>query len=199
MREDPPQSSPPLPPYRPPYPLRSYLARIAWGAVAWTLWPIGFARLFSLRPALLRLFGARVAGPSLIAASAQVEMPWLLSMGPEVCLGPRVRVYNIGGVELGQHVVISQDAYLCGGTHDYTDLSYPLIRKPIVIRDHAWIAAGAFIGPGVTIGEGAVVGARAVVTKDVEPWTVVAGNPARVIRRRELKLPAAPTNAEDSG
>jgi len=50
-----------------------------------------------------------------------------------------------------------------------------------------WIGAGAFVGPGVTIGEGAVVGARSVVTKDVEPWTVVAGNPAKFIKKREIK------------
>ncbi|WP_431137886.1 hypothetical protein [Psychroserpens mesophilus] len=47
-----------------------------------------------------------------------------------------------------------------------------------------WICAGAFIGPGVTIGEGAVVGARAVVTSNGEPWTVVAGNPAILIKKR---------------
>ena len=58
--------------------------------------------------------------------------------------------------------------------------------KQIVIGDDAWIAAGAFIGPGVTIGAGAVVGARAVVMKDVPPWTVVAGNPAKFISKRVL-------------
>jgi putative colanic acid biosynthesis acetyltransferase WcaF len=63
----------------------------------------------------------------------------------------------------------------------------PLLKPPIVIRDAAWICADAFIGPDVTIGEGAVVGARAVVVKDVEPWTVVAGNPARTIKRREIQ------------
>ena len=50
-----------------------------------------------------------------------------------------------------------------------------------------WIATGAYVLPGVTIGEGSVVGAGSVVTKDVEPWTVVAGNPAKFIKKRELK------------
>jgi putative colanic acid biosynthesis acetyltransferase WcaF len=53
-----------------------------------------------------------------------------------------------------------------------------LVTAPIRIGPGAWVAAGAFIGPGVTVGDGAVVGAGAVVMRDVEPWTVVAGNPA---------------------
>ena len=57
----------------------------------------------------------------------------------------------------------------------------------MTICDNAWIATGATILLGVTIGEGAVVGACAVVTKDVEPWTVVAGNPAKVIKQRILE------------
>jgi putative colanic acid biosynthesis acetyltransferase WcaF len=59
--------------------------------------------------------------------------------------------------------------------------------KPIVVADKAWVAADAFIGMGVTIGEGAVVGARAAVFKDVEPWTVVGGNPAQFIKKRVIK------------
>jgi len=61
----------------------------------------------------------------------------------------------------------------------------PVVTAPIMIQDHAWVAADAFIGPGVTIGEGAVVGARSSVYRNVEPWTVVGGNPARVIKKRE--------------
>jgi len=63
----------------------------------------------------------------------------------------------------------------------------PLITSPIVIENQAWICADAFIGPGVTIGKSAVVGARAAAFKDVEPWTVVGGNPAKFIKKREIK------------
>ena len=58
---------------------------------------------------------------------------------------------------------------------------------PIVICDSVWVAAEAFIGPGVTVGQGAVVAARTCVVKDVEPWTVVGGNPAKVIKKRIIK------------
>ena len=61
-----------------------------------------------------------------------------------------------------------------------------LTYSPILIGSQAWVAARAFVGPGVTVGEGAVVGACAVVTKDVEPWTVVAGNPAKFIKNRVI-------------
>jgi putative colanic acid biosynthesis acetyltransferase WcaF len=60
----------------------------------------------------------------------------------------------------------------------------PLITAPIVVEARAWIAADVFIAPGVTIGEGAVVGARSSVFTNVAPWTVVAGNPTRIIKKR---------------
>lgn len=59
--------------------------------------------------------------------------------------------------------------------------------KPIVIEDDVWIGLKATILKGVRIGQGAIIAAGAVVTKDVEPWTVVAGNPARVVRELEIK------------
>jgi putative colanic acid biosynthesis acetyltransferase WcaF len=63
----------------------------------------------------------------------------------------------------------------------------PQTFAPIVIADQVWIAADAFIGPGVQVGEGAVIGARSSVFEDVEPWTVVGGNPAKFIKKREIK------------
>jgi putative colanic acid biosynthesis acetyltransferase WcaF len=61
-----------------------------------------------------------------------------------------------------------------------------LISAPITIEEQAWVAADAFVGMGVTIGKGAVVGARASVYADVEPYTVVGGNPAKFIKKREI-------------
>lgn len=174
-------------PARAPYPVRTYCARVAWTLVQATLWRLAWKRVWFLRPLLLRCFGARIALSVLVSESVRVHFPWALAIGEHNAIGPGVTFYNLGGIRIGDRVVISQDAYLCGGTHDYTLPSYPLLRLPIVIEDDVWIGAGAFIGPGVRVGRGAVVGARAVVTKDVPEWKVVAGNPARVIKDRILR------------
>jgi len=110
-------------------------------------------------------------------------------VGDWSAIGEETLIYTLGPVTIGQQVTISHRAHLCAGTHDYNQASMPLVKPPIVIGDQAWVCADAFVGPGVTVGEGAVVGARSVVTKNVEPWTVVAGNPARFLKRRAL--PAA--------
>ena len=160
------------------------------------LW--GFCRLFFFRPFslpifnswrlfILRIFGAKIGSGCKISSSVKVWAPWNLEIGQQTAIGPEAGCYSPGKIILGNKVVISQHAYLCTASHDYNKKENPLITRPIIVRDYAWIAAGAYIGMGVTIGEGAVVGARAVVTRDVMPWTVVAGNPAMFIKNRKLE------------
>lgn len=136
---------------------------------------------------LLRLFGARIDATAIVYSSAKVYYPANLTMGAYACLASDVDCYNVAPVTIGANSTVSQGAYLCTASHDITDPLNPLVTKPIVIEDQAWVAAGAFVGMGVTIGQGAVVGARTAVFKDVEPWTVVGGNPARFIKRREIR------------
>jgi putative colanic acid biosynthesis acetyltransferase WcaF len=175
-----------------PYPAWTYPARALWVLVQSTLWRLAWRRIFVLRPALLRLFGARVAWRTQLPGSLRIHFPWRLSVAAGTSVGPGVTFYNLGGLAIGSRVVISQNAYVCGGTHDYTVPTYPLVCKPVTIEDDVWIGAFAFLCPGVRVGQGAVVGACAVVTKDVAPWTVVAGNPARVIRARVMQNAGAP-------
>lgn len=136
---------------------------------------------------LLRLFGAKIDATAIVYSSAKVYYPANLTMGAYACLASDVDCYNVAPVTIGANSTVSQGAYLCTASHDITDPLNPLVMKPIAIEDQAWVAAGAFVGMGVTIGQGAVVGARAAVFKDVEPWTVVGGNPAKFIKRREIK------------
>ncbi len=127
-----------------------------------------------------------MARPSGVRGSTRIFHPWLFSIGRWSIISDGVTIYNLGPIRIGEHVVISQDAYLCAGTHDYTRPDLPLLRPPITIESGVWIGAGAFIGPGVTIGRNSVIGARAVVVKDVPPGVVAAGNPARVIKERAM-------------
>lgn len=168
--------------------LSNKIGRLIWNICYWI-----FFRPFSLnffngwRNFVLKIFGAKVGAKANIYASAKIWAPWNLEIGSYSCLGCKVDCYNQGGIAIGSHTIISQKTYLCASTHDSTIPNFPLICKPIFIEDQVWVAADAFIGPGVTIGEGAVVGARSAVFKNVEPWTVVGGNPAKFIKKREIK------------
>jgi putative colanic acid biosynthesis acetyltransferase WcaF len=143
--------------------------------------------LHGWRRFLLRLMGARIASTAAVHASARIWAPWNLIMEDCAALGPYVDCYSVAPVTLGAGCVVSQYSYLCTATHDYTELALPLVSKPIMIGRSAWVCADVFIGPGVTVGEGAVVAARSSVYRDIEPWTVVVGNPARFLKRRTLK------------
>ena len=161
-------------------------ARILWGVIKifFRLSPRPF---FIWRVTLLRLFGAKIGRNVHIYSSSDIYFPWNLEVGDWSSIGENVLIYNLEKVVIGSKTTISHRAHICAGTHDYTDPVLPLKKIPIHIADQVWVCADSFIGPGVHVGEGAVVGARAVVIKDVEEWTVVAGNPAKPIKTRYLK------------
>jgi hypothetical protein len=93
-------------------------------------------------------------------------------------------VYNPEQVTLGSHAIVSQQAYLCGATHDYEDPAFPLVAFPISIGPYAWVCARATVQPGVSVGEGAVLALGSVATRNLDPWTVYAGVPARRVKTR---------------
>jgi putative colanic acid biosynthesis acetyltransferase WcaF len=171
-----------------PYTRREYAVRFLWRFVQATLFRWSPPRAWGWRRWLLRCFGAKVADTAGVRPSTKVFHPWLLSMGARSMLADGVIVYNLGPVSIGAHSTVSQDTYICAGTHDYSRRDLPLRRPPITIGDGVWVAAQAFIGPGVTIHNNAVVGARSMVARDVPAGMIVAGNPARVIRPRPMKL-----------
>lgn len=137
---------------------------------------------------MLRAMGAKVGRRVLVYPTARVWAPWNLVLADGCVIGPGAECYNVDVIEVGAGAVISQRAYLCSATHDIDIGNFQLLSGRIVIGEEAWVAAEAFVGPGVTVGTGAVVGARAVATRDVLPWNVVAGNPARVVRVRGIRV-----------
>lgn len=167
---------------------KNQLARFIWNIV-WFLLAKPFPRSVgnSWKLFLLRLFGAKVHKTSVVYSSVKIWAPWNLEMDENSCLAPEVDCYNVDWVKIGSNTTVSQKTYLCAASHNIYETTMPLITAPIIIEDQVWIAADAYIGPGVTIHQGAVVAARAVVVKDVEPWTIVGGNPAKFIKKREVK------------
>jgi putative colanic acid biosynthesis acetyltransferase WcaF len=173
----------------PSFTLRNRLYRLVWSAVwlffaSWTPPPLHGWRRF-----LLRAFGARIAATANIYASARIWSPANLCMGEYACIGPRVTVYSMALITFEPYSLVSQGAHLCAGTHDIEDQAFQLQARPISIGFRAWVAAEAFVGPGVNIGDGAVLGARACAFRDLEPWTVYVGNPAKALRARKVRYP----------
>lgn len=167
------------------YSLSVQLMRVAWGfgRIIFRMIPRPF---YAPRRFILRCFGARLGRRVNVANTATIYFPWNLEVGDWSSIGERAMIYNLGKITIGKQATISQGAHLCAGSHDFRDPAMPLLTLPITIGDQAWVCADAFIGPRVVVGEGAVVGARAVAVRSVPPWTVVAGNPAVILKRRDF-------------
>lgn len=175
--------------YRSRYGFKHRFVRALW-SIVWTLFarPLPRSMGGGWKRFLLRLFGAKIPKTSNVYSSAKIFWPANLIMGEYSCIDSNVNFYNVDKVYIGDNTTISQGAFICPGSHDISDPMNPMICKPMYIEDQVWIASEAFVGgSGIRIGQGAVVGARAAVFKDVEPWTVVGGNPAKFLKMREIK------------
>ena len=167
--------------------LSNKMGRVVWSVVYLLLFRPFVPRIFrKWRVLVLRLFGAKISWKCTVHASAKIWAPWNLEMGDYACLGQKVDCYNQGRITIMDNATVSQKCYLCASSHDYTSERHNLFLAPIIVEPRAWVAADAFLGPNVKVGEGAVVGARAAVFKDVPPWTVVGGNPAKAIKKRVI-------------
>ncbi len=174
-----------------PFSLPNRVARLLW-SIVWLLFYRPSPKSFhGWRRLLLKAFGAKIGKGAHPYPSAKIWAPWNVEMGDHSCLSHEVDCYSVDKIKIGSHATVSQYSYLCTASHDITDPHMKLVTGPISIGDGAWITADVFIGPGVTIGEGAVVGVRSAVFKDVAPWTVVIGNPAKFIKHRELRTRGA--------
>lgn len=175
-------SPPQSPRYQSPWPFRHRIRMLLWECCwsllcSWTPKPLNPWRLF-----WLRVFGASIQGTPFVHQRARIAIPWKLVLHHRACLGDRANAYSLDRIEIGEGATVAQEAYLCTGTHDFSDPALSLVTKPIVIGSGAFIGARAFLMPGVTIGQNAVVGACSVVTHDVAAGGRVAGNPGRDLR-----------------
>lgn len=174
-----------LPEYTTRFSFKNKLYRLIWNITYYILFRPFIGNAFNRwRILLLKLFGAKIGKGSVIYSTAKIWYPKNLAIGQRTCIGPKVFCYNPQQITIGNKVTISQNSYLCGGSHDINDLALGFISAPIVIKDFSWVCANCFIMMGTTIEEGCIIGATASLFKSTEPWSVYGGNPAKFIKKR---------------
>jgi len=177
---------------RPAFSFSNRARRLVWNITWLLLFRLSPRPFHAWRAMLLRLFGATLGPDCHFYPKAKVWAPWNLFCADHVAAGDGVEIYNPSPMQFASHVILSQDCYLCGATHDYNDPTFPLLAYQMSFGQYAWICARASVGPGVNVGEGAVLGLGSVATRDLAPWTVYSGNPATIIRERTRHPNATP-------
>ncbi len=168
-------------------PLREKVLERLWGLVNRTLfrWSPWFMRRY--RVALLKFFGAKVDWRSSVARTALIDSPWNLTMAPYASLGEGAWLQCYLPITIGLYSCVGAEVCLLTGSHDITSPTFRFQGAPITLEANVWIASRALVKSGVTLHQGAVVALGAVVVKDVAAWTVVGGNPARVLKQRVIR------------
>jgi putative colanic acid biosynthesis acetyltransferase WcaF len=173
---------------KPSFSLENRMARLAWSIVWGLLFRPSPRPMHAWRSFLLRCFGAQLGSNCHFYPRARIWAPWNLLCADSVTLGDEAEIYNPSPITMGSHAIVSQQAYICGATHDYNDPAFPLISFPMSLGAYCWVCARAAVLPGVNVGDGAVLGLGSIATKDLKPWTVYAGSPAHAVKLRAERV-----------
>jgi putative colanic acid biosynthesis acetyltransferase WcaF len=169
-----------------PHSTPNRIARSLWNVCAGLLYRPSPRAAHRYRVLLLRLFGARVHWTAHPYPKCRIWLPKNLTMDAYSCLADDVDCYNVATIEIGSFAIVSQYSYLCTATHDYNDPNLPLQSKPIKIGERSWVCARATVQPGVTLGEGSILALGSIATRDLEPWMIYGGVPAKKIKERVM-------------
>jgi putative colanic acid biosynthesis acetyltransferase WcaF len=170
---------------RPAFTRKNRLARVLWHLVWVLLYRPSPRPMHGWRTMLLQLFGAKMGPQCHFYPKGKIWAPWNLICEDHCTLADDAEIYNPSSFYMESHAIISQQAYICGATHDYDDPSFPMISYPMRVGAYSWVCARASVGPGVMIGAGAVLGLGAVANGNLEPWTIYSGAPAVKIKARK--------------
>jgi acetyltransferase-like isoleucine patch superfamily enzyme len=149
---------------------------------------VAYIPFWFVRRMFLRIMGLKIGNGAVLNMRQYLLGPGYFSVGEYSHVNPGCLLDERGGLEIGNCVSISHRVMLITGGHDVQAGDFGEDHRPIKIGNHVWIGAGATVLKGVEIGEGAVVAAGAVVVKNVPPFSIVAGVPARMIGQRNDKL-----------
>lgn len=168
-------------------PGRPVLVRMLWHLTSVLFVQCNWNPSSAVRIWCLRLFGASIGKGVVIKPGVQIKYPWFLKTGNHVWIGEHVWIDNLTVVNIGDHVCVSQGAYLLTGNHDYTAEKFELIVKPVILEPGVWIGAKAIVCPGVTAASHAVLTVGSVATKDLAAFMIHSGNPALPVKERVFK------------
>ncbi|PTQ99354.1 maltose O-acetyltransferase [Mucilaginibacter yixingensis] len=146
--------------------------------------PSHTVRLFYYR----KVMQYRIGKGTAILMDCTFDCTRSIAIGANSVINGKCRLDNKGGISIGSNVSISHESIILSADHDINSPDFAGRERPVTIEDYVWIGTRAMIMPGITIGKGAVVAAGAVVTRDVAPFDVVAGVPAKVIKQRNHHL-----------
>lgn len=173
---------------RPAFSARDRARRLLWNVCRALLYRPSPRPLHAWRSLLLRLFGATMGPNCHFYPGSKVWAPWNLICADQVTAADGVDIYNPAPMRFGSHAIVSQDAFLCGATHDYDDPRFPLLAFAMEFGPYSWVCARASVAPGVSLGEGAVLGLASVATRNLDAWGVYAGAPAVKVKERKRTM-----------
>tara|TARA_B110000046_G_C13015785_1_gene408676 strand:+ start:2576 stop:3139 length:564 start_codon:yes stop_codon:yes gene_type:complete len=140
-----------------------------------------------IKRGVLRMFGAKIGKGVVIKPAVNIKYPWFLTIGDNSWIGENVWIDNLGKVEIGQNVCISQGALILCGNHDYKKRTFDLIVGDIVLEDGVWIGAQSIVTGNVRCESHAILIAGSVASNDLNSYSIYRGNPAEFIRERKME------------
>lgn len=160
--------------------------RAVWYLINCLVFMSPWVPFYRMKRSMLRMFGAKVGRNVVIKPGVNIKYPWNLTIGDNTWVGEKVHLDSLAPIHLGRNVCLSQYAYLCTGSHNWSDPKFGLIVKPIVVEDGAWVACRATVLPGVTVRSHSVIAAHSMASKDTVPYMVHLGVPAEPVKHRHL-------------
>lgn len=152
------------------------------------IWCVGFTPSHYIRRFFYRLFGMRIGKGSAIHMGLSVYRSKGIKIGKDSIIGEWVVLDGRGDLTIGDHVDIATGVMIYNSQHDINDPEFSAKTYPVEVGDYVFIGPRSIVLPGIKIGEGAVIAAGAVVTKDVAPFAVVGGVPAKFIKERSKNV-----------
>lgn len=148
---------------------------------------VGYIPLHHVRRFFYRWAGMNIGGGSTIHTGARFYNPAHIVIGKDTIIGEGAVLDGRAKLRIGDHVDFASEVMVYNAQHDIHDPEFKAVPQSVIIEDYVFVGPRAIILPGVTIGKGSVVAAGAVVTKDVQPFEIVGGVPAKVIGERKEK------------